>query len=53
MVLMNLVDNGFVGTVEESESGTNGESSTGIYTHTHTHTHTIMCKTKSQWEVAK
>ena len=40
---MNLVENGFVGTAEESESGTNGESSTDIYIYIHTHTHTLSC----------
>ena len=35
MVLMNLVENGLVDTAEESEGGTNGESSTDIYIHDH------------------
>ena len=30
-VLMNLVENGLVGTAEESEGGMNGESSNDIY----------------------
>ena len=37
-VLMNLVENGLVGTAEESEGGMNGESSNDVY----------MCKTNSQ-----
>ena len=32
---MNLVEHGFVGTAEESEGGTKGESSTDIYIYYH------------------